>query len=196
MSEDIMDLLGDGADKVIIANPDGGTTTITSEPDEQTNQEEAALDTKPEDVTPPVQPAPKTVKGITGRDVKVSTRPWTSTENQWERDIFRIKPRTGWRPRFVDKGNVSRRRDEGWQVAKAADYNITNEEGQLDTSVVRRGMILMEMKEEMAESREDYFSRKTDLQTAQPDTVLKKALGKTQGELGGSVDMRRVDGNR
>ena len=162
-SEESLDLLGDGATKNEAIPEAANTPTIVES---------------------------KTVKSISGMDVKVATRPWESTHNNWESDVFRLKQkRNGWRPRFVPKENISRKRDEGWQVANCADYGIHEEEGQIDSTVTRKGMVLMEMPEEMALDREAYFRKKTDLQTAQPDTMLKQQLGKTQKQLGGSVNI-------
>ena len=103
-------------------------------------------------------------------DVKPATAPWNAADNPWVPDIFKLKKKhAGFRPRFIEPDNMERRLNEGWAVADARNWVDEetlkkDEEGNVDTTLRRRGMILMEMPEELALQREAYVNHKTDLQ--------------------------------
>ena len=115
-----------------------------------------------------------------------STQPWN--ENPWSPDVFKVKRHAGFRSRFVDKDNVERRKDEGWIVADAADYGIDVKEGD-GTVLKRRGMILMEMPEELARQRDAYMAKKTQLQTSDIKTQVKGSVRAISSELGSDVEV-------
>jgi len=101
---------------------------------------------------------------------KPATTPWNAADNPWVPDIFKLKKKhQGFRPRFIDPDNIERRLNEGWIVADARHWVDEetlkkDEEGNIDTTLNRRGMLLMEMPEELALQREAYVNHKTDLQ--------------------------------
>ena len=93
---------------------------------------------------------------------KRPTKPWDSRNNTWAPDIFRLESQhSGFVPRFVDPVNIERRQSEGYQMANAENWGEEPTEG---TKLVRKGMVLMEMPEEIMEKKRAYFKRKTDLQ--------------------------------
>jgi len=93
---------------------------------------------------------------------KSATKPWDSRNNPWAPDIFRLElQHSGFVPRFVDPVNIQRRVSEGYQIADAQNWGEQPTEG---TRLVRKGMVLMEMPEEIMESKRAYIQRKTDLQ--------------------------------
>lgn len=123
---------------------------------------------------------------------KPPTRPWESSENRWVRDIFKINKRPRFRARFVSPDNVARKKEEGWAVADCNDYGISQEEGQIATTVTRRGMLLMEIPEELALSRDKYIEERTSLQSKDARDRIKKDAKKIGKAVGVSVDLKNV----
>lgn len=100
---------------------------------------------------------------------KEVTRPWEANESPWKRDVFRFKKRKpGFRPRFVTQHNVQERLKEGWTVAKGEDWGfaqvIIGDEAKNDPAFapLRKGMVLMEIPEELAVSREKFYAEKAE----------------------------------
>jgi hypothetical protein len=98
------------------------------------------------------------------------TAPWNTDNNPWSRDMLKLtKKRPGYRQRFVTKNieNIEKYLDQGWAVADKKDYGgvsakIAGEEGQIDTTIKRRELILMEIPEELAKQRDAYIDHKTN----------------------------------
>lgn len=109
--------------------------------------------------------------------VKSATAPWKQAENPWVPDRFRVNKRSGFRNKFITPDNLEKRIDEGWKVADAKDYGIHREqdEGQVDGMVRRRGMILVEMPEELAKQRDEFFSNLTDKRSRDAREIARTA---------------------
>ena len=104
---------------------------------------------------------------------KPPTKPWLQTENPWVPDMTGLKTKhKGFVPRWTDPDRVEQREGEGMRIAKAEDWGEKSKSG--DAGVYkRRGMILMEMPEEVAESKRAYLKHKTDMQDPE---VLQKVM--------------------
>ena len=108
-----------------------------------------------------------------GKPRKKPTRPWE--QKTWVPDTFRLdKKHKGFSPRFVDKKNVEKRIDEGWQVANISDYiddkkvnqrQGNEEKGVYATALVRKGMVLMELPNEQMQQWREWLDYKTDKQS-------------------------------
>jgi hypothetical protein len=100
---------------------------------------------------------------------KPATTPWKEQHNPWKRDILRLKKKhPGFRPRWVDPRNFERNLEDGWTFAKNEDYGglhdkIAGEEKQIDSRIRRRGMVLMEIPEDLALQREAYYANRADM---------------------------------
>ena len=97
---------------------------------------------------------------------KSPTAPWAE-QSPWRRDTLRIKKREGWRPHWVDPRNFERNLEDGWTYAKRSDYGmphdrIPGEESQMDSRIRRRGMVLMEIPEEKALQRQEFYANLAD----------------------------------
>jgi len=134
------------------------------------------------------------------KEKKSPTKPWNAADNPWVPDIFKTsKKHKGFRPRFIEPNNLERRLNEGWAVADAREWVNEetlkkDEEGAIDTTLRRRGMILMEMPEELVEQRDAYFKHKTDLQDASKVKVAQyKKLKKEEQESGYDTGLQLVE---
>jgi len=100
---------------------------------------------------------------------KPATKPWNSSDNPWSQDIFRTKKvHKGFRPKWVSKTNLDRKMDYGYTIANREDYGETDRNPSylqrglegfagLDSMLVRRSMVLMEIPEEKAKQREKWL---------------------------------------
>ena len=118
---------------------------------------------------------------------KPPTKPWLQTENPWVPDIFKLRSKhQGFVPRWTDPNLLEKREGEGMQIAKAEDWGEKTKQG--DGAYKRKGMILMEMPEEIAESKRAYLKHKTDLQD--PEVLQRSMVEKgRQISLQAHVDM-------
>lgn len=161
--------------------------------EDSTIQEKRAID-KPEDLSnnnkkemqeKPMQTISEELPPQT-KQHKPATKPWESGENPWKRDTLRLqKTRPGFRPRWVDPRNFERNLEDGWTFAERKDYGdvyekITGEEKQLDSRIRRRGMILMEIPENLAKKREDYYANRAD----RLEKSIKERYSKDAKDLG------------
>jgi len=102
------------------------------------------------------------------RDIEQSTSPWNASENPWSVDMLRLKKlHPGWRAKWVNRDNIQKYYDLGYQVANIKDYGgkystLPGEEGDIDTTVRRRELILVEITEEMAQKRDEYIAWKSN----------------------------------
>jgi len=104
---------------------------------------------------------------------KPSTKPWE--DKSWTPDVFRLdKKHNGFSCRFIDKLNVEKRIDEGWQVANIKDYIDTDklnqhqrdeERGVSETSLTRKGMVLMELPDHLMDKKQAWLKHKADRQS-------------------------------
>ena len=103
---------------------------------------------------------------------KSPTKPWLQTENPWVPDMTRLRSKhKGFVARWTNPELLEKREGEGMQIARAEDWGEKSKQG--DGAYKRKGMILMEMPEEIAESKRAYLKHKTDLQDP---AVLQKAM--------------------
>ena len=93
------------------------------------------------------------------------TAPWASSSSPWKRDTLKLSgKRAGFRPRWVSEINFERNLEYGWVFARRENYGggtydkIAGEESNIDSRVRRRGMVLMEIPEELAKQREKHYS--------------------------------------
>ena len=86
--------------------------------------------------------------------------PTMTTQTHWQRpDKLRVKPRLGFRPRFINKADVERRQDEGWVLDDKASL-VRPEAGPIGRAGHYRSMVLMWMPEHMAEERNQFYRDK------------------------------------
>ena len=102
---------------------------------------------------------------------KAPTSPWKMGEGATHLDRLRLpKKHKGFRPRWIAKGSVDRKRGEGWTVAKRSDYGIGKlhkEMGDTPGTTIEVGdMILVETHEQWAKEREDHIRNLTEKQTS------------------------------
>ncbi|TAL13923.1 hypothetical protein EPN95_04520 [Patescibacteria group bacterium] len=97
------------------------------------------------------------------------TSPWNAPSSPWKRDTLRvIKKRPGFRMRWVDPRNFERNLENGFTFARTEHYGgvydqIAGEETPIDSHIRRRGMVLMEIPEELAKKREEYYAARADM---------------------------------
>ena len=116
---------------------------------------------------------------IDEKPIKKATTPWNADSNPWSlkmlsitREAHEAAKRRGMRVHWFRKDDESleKRTLQGWTPCNAKDYGlkakILGEKGDLDTTVTRRELILMEMPEEIGKQRDAYIKHKTDRQTA------------------------------
>lgn len=180
----IMDMLGDRKDEDREPTPEEDKDVVI----EDNKEEEVTLaDAGVEDVVyeNPVQGETTIIKKTLEPEKKVSTEPWSQQDNPWAIDVLALKfKHDGFRPRFVPGNLIETRKDQGWVMAKCKDYNIIPPPGQGDTLVRRKSLFLMEMPEYLAKKREEYFERKTKLQSQdarQKEVTQAKRSGKKYG---------------
>lgn len=94
---------------------------------------------------------------------KKATEPWRPAS------MLTCKPIPGMRPRWVRKDLLEKRMAEGWQPRISTDKGRidapekTLVDGKpLSSYVVKRNLVLCDMPEEMAKSREEYYRKLTD----------------------------------
>lgn len=99
----------------------------------------------------------------TGTTTGTATAPWKDP-SPWKRDTLRVvNRRPGYRVRWVDPRNFERNLEDGWTYAKRENYigvhdRIPGEEAQMDSKIRRRGMVLMEIPEEKALQRDEFYA--------------------------------------
>ena len=99
---------------------------------------------------------------------KEATKPWNADSNPWSLDLLRLqKKRPGFRCKFTNADHWPTKQQQGWKIANIKDYGgvtdvVVGEEGQMDTTIRRREMFLIEMPEEMAKERDKFFKHKTN----------------------------------
>jgi hypothetical protein len=91
------------------------------------------------------------------------------TEAKWSRpDLLRVEDKKQGRAyKWAREDNVDRLREEGWEVCQDTGLRIDQVEGDgtsVDTTIRRRELVLMEMPEELAESRREHYRRKAEEQ--------------------------------
>ena len=119
---------------------------------------------------------------------KSATKPWNADHNPWTRSMLDVvgageRRRQGFRLRWVNKNNVEKKSYEGWHVANKKDYKglkdvIIGEEGQMDSTIRRRELVLMEMPEEMAAQRDAYFEEKVRKRSADARYIAQRQANK------------------
>ena len=102
---------------------------------------------------------------------KAPTSPWKMGESATHLDRLRLKKKhDGFRPRWVPRANIDRKRGEGWVVAQRKDYGIGKNHEEMGktpgTDIVVGDMILMETPEQWAKDREAHIRNLTEKQTS------------------------------
>ena len=193
--DSIMDLLADRPEEEIVEDVPTEEEEVSFVDAGEAEEEEAQYIPEPE--VAPVQTEPssriKTVDEVP--ETRASTEPWTQSGNPWAIDVLamRFKHR-GFRPRFVSKGTIETKKDQGWVMANCRDYNVEPTPGQGDTLIRRKGMLLMEIPEELANSREAYFKKKIKTQSndaRQKEVTEARRMGRQVG-LGDELDIKDI----
>ncbi len=101
---------------------------------------------------------------------KKPTTPWSGEGGKtWSPDIFKLgKKHEGFNPRFVknDDQAIQRKLNEGWQIANADDYGATSsDKADASSKMIRQGMVLMEMPDEVLADRTAYHDNLTKLRS-------------------------------
>jgi hypothetical protein len=121
------------------------------------------------------------------------TRPWDASENNWHSDMFRLKTkRAGFRTRFVTPENVEKKEMQGWAVADATHYGGVKDEqikegGPLNTRVTRRGLVLMELPEELAKKRDQHIENMNRRGEQDAKARVGKAAAEVNKEIGEGI---------
>lgn len=112
---------------------------------------------------------------------KKSTSPWAQEGSRWLPDITRLpKKHVGFRPRFVDKEKVTQRQELGWVVAKPADYGLDIK----GTKYQKGTLILMELPEDWARDREEFYTKLTDQRATAGRIKPKQKVAEIAAEAG------------
>ena len=117
---------------------------------------------------------------------KVSSKPWMQDQNPWTQNSFRLrKKHEGFTERFVANTpkSVSKHEDYGRVIADCRDYGYETSENH-GTQLIRGDQILMEMPNEWAEKRTDYFQKKTQKRTQSSVNQIAKDISETADKLG------------
>jgi hypothetical protein len=123
------------------------------------------------------------------------TKPWDPKTNPWHSDMFRLKTtRAGFRTRFVNPENVEKKELQGWSIANAEHYGGVKDDKiqdgkPLNTRVVRRGMVLMELPEEMAKAREAHIENMNRRSEQDAKARVKKAAMEVNREIGDGISV-------
>ncbi len=120
----------------------------------------------------PLLPPDTLTPGEEIKQPKKMSKPWDN--KSWVPDVFRLnKKHAGFTPRFIDKNKTEKRIDEGWRFASVKDYlskdaimeRQRDEEKPLGTQLTRRGMVLMEIPNDLLAKKRAYIEHKTDRQS-------------------------------
>lgn len=116
---------------------------------------------------------------------KKSNTPWLRDSNPFAQNHFRLrKLHKGFKERFVENtpDSINKHEDYGRVVAKCTDYGYepTEKHG---TAIIRQGMILMEMPDELAEMRVEYIEEKTKKRTQGTQEQLRSEVHATERKL-------------
>jgi hypothetical protein len=104
--------------------------------------------------------------------------------------ILAREPRPGVREKWVRVDLVDRFLAEGWKLVASEDDKTprTDIDGsQLDTSVRKRELVLMEIPEAVAKSRESYYRNLSDGALGGSVDEFKKVAGKDSGKSYGDI---------
>ncbi len=127
------------------------------------------------------------------KSAKKMTTPWNSSSNPWSLDLLRLrKKHKGFEPRFVDKSQVQKRLEQGYMFANLKDYGglsdkLPGEEGEIDTAVRRRELVLMELPESLHRAKVEFLKNKTDRRSIDARQIVKSESAKIEETLGSSV---------
>lgn len=104
-----------------------------------------------------------------------TTSPWDANENRWQEDIFRTgKRKPGFQIHWSIKDNVQSRLDEGYRCAIAKEWGSHSDS--VDGILRRRGMIAMELPDELYNRRLAYNARRVALQSGKTkEDVMRNA---------------------
>lgn len=113
---------------------------------------------------------------------------------RWKPDKYRIAvKRPGWKCRFVSKQNVQRYRNEGYSIATTRHYQWDGRKvgpqlsrGTSKTAIIVNNSVLMEVPDEVAKARKDYYRSMSEANLLSP-TAQAVASGEIQrqGRFGG-----------
>jgi len=124
-----------------------------------------------------------------------ATKPWNADNNPWSLDLLRLKKkRQGFVPRWTTKDLLERKLDQGWTVADRKDYGGTTdklpgEEGKMDSTILRRELILIEMPDELAGQRKAFFENKTKTRSVDAKQIAASAAKKITDATGEDVGL-------
>lgn len=121
-------------------------------------------------------------------EVKEATKPWDGAGNPWTVDIFKLREkRPGFRNRFIDPVNQKKKEGELWKVSDGKDY------GEDSGPLTRRGMILMEMPEEIAKMRDKHINDLTERRTKSAKEIVTEEAKKIEAQTGNkSIGLRET----
>ena len=110
-------------------------------------------------------------KGLLSGEVvkKEETKPWNADENPWSLNMLKLQDRhDGFRCKWTNADHWPTKRDQGWKIADIKDYGgvtdqLPGEEGNIDTTIRRREMFLIEMPEALARERDKFIRHKSNV---------------------------------
>jgi len=118
-----------------------------------------------------------------GLNTKPATKPWNSEGNPWSLNLLRLKQtRPGFRCKWANPDTLPAKLDQGWKIADINNYGgktdkLPGEEGESGTIIKRREMILIEISEEMAKQRADFFDHRANAAMKAAQEVAQTGAG-------------------
>lgn len=118
---------------------------------------------------------------------KTNTKPWNASENPWSLDMLRVQgARPGFRLRWTTAHGLQRKLEQGWQLADRKNYGgvtdtIVGEESKSGSMIKRRELILIEISDDLAKARDDFFRAKTDKRSVDAKKIATDQAAQIEG---------------
>jgi len=125
---------------------------------------------------------------------KTATKPWQPASILVVPDAIKAKY-SGKRLRWIRKTDLDRKMAEGWEPVQGQDKTERTviDGAQADSKIIKRELILCNMPEEMAKSRDAYYAEKTNSALeSSVDEYKRKAGG--EKETYGSITITKEGG--
>lgn len=131
-----------------------------------------------------------TVEAVINGEVKAktNTKPWNASDNPWSLDMLRVQgmARPGFRLRWTTAHGLQRKLEQGWQLADRKNYGgvtdtIVGEESKSGSMIKRRELILIEISDDLAKARDDFFRAKTDKRSVDAKKIATDQAAKLPG---------------
>lgn len=126
-----------------------------------------------------------------------ATTPWKqdSDVKNWQPNLLRtVKTRPGFRMKWVAHDRVEKHEQMGWAVARKEHYSdvsdaLPSDGSQLDSTIRRRELVLMEIPEEDAQRRAAHYEGMNARQEQDAKKRVKEAARKISQQIGHNVEI-------